>query len=293
MTEMEKMCSRADAVVMNTPNALYALGKTFPRLDKGKLYYVTNGWDPEDFCGVRGLSDKNSRALIIAHTGSFSTEFAAKVNPVNRKMLGRGRKNLLDWFRHSAVSSDLLARSPFYLFQAIRNMIDEKCIEPEDIKLIFAGIEKDGDRRLITEYGMENTVEYRGYLNHSESIRVLIEADVLFLPLHKPEGGAFPLIVPGKTYEYMAAQKPILALLPKGDAADFMEKSRLGYVCDPTDIDQIARALFTLVKLKRNKDLKSTPDMNFINAFDRRRLSGKLAGVFEDVLRRSGCQRCM
>jgi len=286
MAEMERMCELADAVVMNTPNALDALARRFPRLAKRKLCYITNGWDKEDFCGLDHVPAEAQGPLTIAHTGSFSTDFAARVNPVNRKMLGLGGKKLLDYLRYSPVSSDILARSPFYLLQTIRQMIDEQLIAAGDIQLVFAGVEREDDKRLIQAYALEKQVEYKGYLNHAQSIRVLLEADVLFLPLHKPENGEFPLIVPGKTYEYLAARRPILALLPKGDAAGFVEATKMGFVCDPTNTDQIRQRLLALLKRKRNNDLDMIPDTNFINGFERRKLTGQLAKIFDDVLAR-------
>ena len=81
----------------------------------------------------------------------------------------------------------------------------------------------------------------------------------------------------------MAVEKPILALVPPGDARDFVVHSRLGVVCEPTDIEQIAQTLLKLIEKHRAHRLDVNPDRQFIEKFERRKLTAKLAEVFDFV----------
>ena len=51
-------------------------------------------------------------------------------------------------------------------------------------------------------------------------------ADLLFLPMHDLPPGARAGLIPYKTYEYLAAGRPILAAVPDGDVRDMLARSR-------------------------------------------------------------------
>ena len=54
-------------------------------------------------------------------------------------------------------------------------------------------------------------------------------------------------ILSGKVFEYIAAGRPILALVPPdGAAAQLVRDTGMGEVVDPEDVDAIARALTTI-----------------------------------------------
>ena len=53
-----------------------------------------------------------------------------------------------------------------------------------------------------------------GYVSHSEALQMQHDAQVLLLlEIDRPETKA---IIPGKLFEYFAAERPIVALGPKG-----------------------------------------------------------------------------
>lgn len=68
------------------------------------------------------------------------------------------------------------------------------------------------------------------------------------------------------------------------DAADFVKKSGLGYICDPTNVGQIASTILTLLTKKKNNQLNVVPDIDYINRFERRVLTEELSEVFNYVL---------
>jgi len=278
--EMRNMCSSASAVIMNTPRSLEAVKRFLTELPSDKLFCVTNGWD-DDICFAQNLNQKNdSSKLTIVHAGYFLTEYAVRVDPNARKQLGEGFSRFRDRLCYNVGRPDLLARSPYYLYKAIRRLLDAGKISEQDISLIFVGATTDHDIGLTRRYGLEKIVQFTGYVNHIESVRYLLQADVLFLPMHKPENGRFPLIVPGKTYEYLAARKPILALLPPGDTRDFVQQSGLGFVCDPKNIEQIAQTLMNLLsKYHGASGLIVEPNEEFIRQFEYKVLTKKLANI--------------
>ena len=278
---MRNACRDADAVIMNTPQALEAVKEAFPEVPAEKLFAITNGWDSDDFNGFQKDTGRRDKKLTIVHTGRFYTDYSAKVNPQSRSALSGRRFKPQDLFRYSFGKSNMLARTPYYLFAALKKLMDESAIREEDIRLVFVGQTTPEDRKLVELFGLENTAEFKGYITHRESVAVLQSAGVLFLPLHEPEGGRPALIVPGKTYEYIAAGVPILGLLPPGDAREFITRSGLGFVCEPTNIDQIADTVLGLVRRHQTQGIAVTPDYTFIGLFERRNLTRKLAEVLD------------
>ena len=187
--------------------------------------------------------------------------------------------------RYSRSGINLLPRTPYYLFAACRKLIDEGKIHPEAIQFIFAGAATPEDLTLAQKYQIEPLVQFRGYLSHGQSVALLNESDVLFLPLHELNEPGDPLIVPGKTYEYLAARKPILACVPQGDARDILIQSGLSFVCGPSNITQIAETLLCLLEQHNSgKGISVSPNDVFIERYERFQLTSNLADVFESVM---------
>ncbi len=286
---MKQACQLANAVIMNTPDSLDAARKSFPNINSNKFTCITNGWDADDFKSFTypGVFRDTVNPMTIVHTGVFHTRSAMSQNNSAYKSIKDIWKKLKNTVKYSVGNSNLLARTPHYLFQAISSLLKQKKISKTDVRIIFAGAYTPEDVALAQAHGVDQMVEFRGYVDHEQSIQMLNKADVLFLPLHEPQD-SLPLIVPGKTYEYLAAQRPILAAVPKGDIRRFVEKAGLGYVCNPTDVAQIASILLGLIERYRSRmGLRVSPNHSFIGQFERKNLTEQLAVLFDKVI--SGC----
>jgi glycosyltransferase involved in cell wall biosynthesis len=283
---MKRACRRAHAVIMNTPDSLDAVRNCFPYINPDKFSCITNGWDVEDFKSFTypGVFRDTVNPLTIVHTGVFHTRSAYSQKFSANKSIKDNWTRLKNSVKYSVGDSNLLTRTPHYLFQALALLLKEKKISLSDVRLIFAGAFTPDDVALARTHGLDSIVDYRGYLDHAQSLQVLNQAHVLFLPLHEPEK-MLPLIVPGKTYEYLAARRPILALVPPGDAQRFVEQARLGYVCEPTSVEQIASTLLTIFKKFRcPAGLNINPNLEFIARFERKILTQNLAALFDKIL---------
>jgi glycosyltransferase involved in cell wall biosynthesis len=82
------------------------------------------------------------------------------------------------------------------------------------------------------EQGLEH-LYLEGFIQQDVYPRYLAAADMLLLPsLHDPN----PLVV----FEALAAGKPIVLSERAGNAADFIDVGRNGYVIDPLNIEDMA-----------------------------------------------------
>jgi glycosyltransferase involved in cell wall biosynthesis len=272
LKRMRAALASASVIIMNTPEASRALCEAFAGFAE-RVVTITNGYDPEDFQGPAPAGDP--KVFRIVHTGHLHARLGL-----------RHRKSR--WFRRllggERVPVDLLTRSHFFLLRALAHWKDEEPSIQGQVELVLAGALSTEDRMVVEASGVSDMVRLDGYLSHLESIRLMRSANLLFLPMQKLPHGVRSRIVPGKTYEYLAARRPILAAVPDGDAKDFVEASGLGDVCAPDDVAGM------LAVLKRRFTAfgsgASPPPANdaFLNQFGRWELSRRLAATFEGVL---------
>jgi glycosyltransferase involved in cell wall biosynthesis len=166
---------------------------------------------------------------------------------------------------------DILTRSVVYLLDAVDRVLAERPELRARIEVHLAGVAAGEDD--------DGVVRRRGYLPHADTIALMRSADLLFLPMHDLPAGTRARIVPGKTYEYLATGRPILAAVPDGDARDLLARSGGVTLCRPADTAAMARAISAHVD-----NGGGARDMQRLTRFERRALTAELAGLFDQVL---------
>src|SRR5439155_9020565 len=118
---------------------------------------------------------------------------------------------------------------------------------------------RPGDREFMEGLGLAGRVELIDHVPRRESLRLQRESDVLLLLI--PEaGGRGRGVLSGKVFEYLAAERPILAVVPPdGAAAELIQETHAGVVAPPEDVDAIRAALTGLVERHRAGTLNGTP----------------------------------
>ena len=87
------------------------------------------------------------------------------------------------------------------------------------------------------------------------------------------------------------ARRPILAAVPEGDARELLESSGTAYVTPPGDVEQMAAAIETEVRRRRENAPAPTPNAELLARFERRALTSELVELFESVLDGAGSRR--
>lgn len=267
MTRMRCALGTAAAIVMNTPEAARAVRRAFPELDDRPIVAITNGYDKADFDGPEPELDPV--VFRIAHTGSFHT--AAGVR--------RRTKAVRHALGGTIGGIDFLPRSHVYLVEAIRRVTLAEPTLRGSVRVLLAGVMTAEDRSAadIPE------VEELGYLAHDESVGVLRSSDLLFLPMHDVARGYRSRIVPGKTYEYLASQRPILAAVPDGDARELLAQTPTGLLCEPDDIDAMVRIILRQIRQKADGVAAPRPPAELLRRYERCTLTGQLAALLDEV----------
>ena len=116
-----------------------------------------------------------------------------------------------------------------------------------DVVARFAGGMRKADREWAEGLGLGERLELMPYVPHRRSLELQRDSEALLLLL--PEAGGRGASVPsGKIFEYLAAERPILAAVPvEGAAAALVREANAGVVVPPDDPEAIGTALRELV----------------------------------------------
>lgn len=161
----------------------------------------------------------------------------------------------------------------------IKSINIAKKVEPK-IKLVIVG---DGPHRktlevLTKELGLENNVEFKGYVNTDEKLKLIARSSALLFP-SLCEG--FGLVI----LEAFSQERPVLVSNIK-PMSDIVTHGNNGYVLDPHDEDIWAEHL---VKITENPSEASTMGKNgnklLAESYDQRSMYLKVIGMYNDVLK--------
>ena len=143
----------------------------------------------------------------------------------------------------------------------------------EQLLIRFVGKIPQAIEQRFRDTGLE--IELMGYVDHQKSIEYLLRSDLLLLVLPKVNNNKG--ILTGKFFEYLASQKPILAIGPvDGDLARIILDTNCGRIFDYSDMAGMIRYIqnifdqeITLVK----------PES--AGSYSRRELTRRISGLFD------------
>ena len=152
----------------------------------------------------------------------------------------------------------------------------------QDVVARFVGDFRVADRDWAESLGLGDRLELLPHVSRREALALQRDSDVLLL-LIPDAGGRGQGVLSGKVFEYLAAERPILAAVPpEGAAAELIRETGAGAVAAPDDVPALTRALTDLHAAWTAGSLDGTA----LSAEDRERL-GRGARVEElaEVLR--------
>jgi len=246
-----RILSRADLVTVASESMRLTILDRYPQLSPDNVVTITNGFDPSDFEGNTPVAHDSTR-FQITYTGSF---YAKKLTP-----------------------DDFL--------RCLRQLIDLGQVDPNRIQVNLIGNIGKYAKKTLAELGLSYVVHAPGYVNHRTSISYLLAADLLLLIL--PDGVGSQAILTAKLFEYLAAQKPILAIAPPGEAAELIARAGAGVVIPVGDRQRLSREIVNCYNQWERGKLRIASDTTTWQMYNRRTLTQKLALKLDDYLARQG-----
>jgi len=116
----------------------------------------------------------------------------------------------------------------------------------EDVTVRFVGDFRPADREFMESLGLADRVELIPYVPRKRSLELQRDSDVLLLLIPEAAGRGRG-VLSGKVFECLAAERPVLAIVPPdGAAAELVRDTGAGVVAAPDDVDAIRAALVEL-----------------------------------------------
>ena len=107
----------------------------------------------------------------------------------------------------------------------------------------FVGDFRPADREWAEELDLGGRLELVPYASHHRALELQRSSDALLLLIPEADGRGRG-VLSGKVFEYLAAERPILAVVPPdGAAAELLREVGNGVVAAPEDVDAIREAL--------------------------------------------------
>lgn len=240
-----EVLAHAALVIANTPGNRTSLLAQFPRLDADKLVVLPNGYDPE-------------RRRALREGGPA---------PARRS----GRRVVL-YTGHLYDGGESVLR-------ALVLLLAEDPSLPERVVFRFVGSLDPDIGALASELQPSGLVEMAGFLSADRVPDELRAADAL-LYVVPPAGVHW---IPSKLYDYMLAGRPVLGVLPRGDAWDWLERTGLATLVEDRGAQAVREALAAFLQALARGTLAVAPDEAFIARFDARTQSAELARLLRRV----------
>ncbi len=241
-----KVVATAARVTCTTPAIAAALAHAHADVPPDRFVVLENGFDPEDFVGL--VRVPRSR-LTFLHAGSFPAFTAGP------------------------------ARNPVVLLDAVAALMTRRPDLRLRVSLELAGPGEEHLRTLVQARRLDGVARVRGFLSHHEALQAMVDADVLVLV----GGAAERTSVAAKTFEYLAAGRPILALLPEGENARVCRDAGVPWVVPPDDRGAVEAALEGMIQ--EGREGMAAPAPLPAALYGRRALTGRLAALLDDLIR--------
>ena len=172
------------------------------------------------------------------------------------------------------------ARNPNLLWKVLSELIAENAVFGQLLHLKLVGKTDTSVKESITHFGLLPYVTLVDHVSHDEAIRLQSEAQVLLLLINRSPNAKG--IITGKLFEYLAAEKVILAIGPSdGDVASILNKTQAGTTIDFDDEKRLKATLLAYFERFQNHTLQ--PETADIRRFSRKSLSVALVQVLNEL----------
>jgi len=214
-------------------------------LHRGKtVYTITHGFFPEE---VNDPPAKLTAKFTITYTGSIYN-----------------------------------GHDPAKLFTALRSLLSDGILNPDDIEVRFYGQEAEWLDKEIEQYNLSSVVRQYGLVSKDTAVKKQRESQLLLRLKWESSGerGAYG----GKTLEYLGARRPILATGGSNDVvSELLEETGAGIsALSVEDIRTVLKKWYQ--EYQQHGSVTYQGDRLAINRYSCRELSRHLAGILDGMI---------
>ena len=206
----------------------------------------------------------NNSDLVVVTSARTKKEFQ-KITSVPIEVISNGydilekiEPNLDAQFSIAHIGSLLTNRNPELLWEILSELKDENKVFSKNLLIKLVGVVSEDVLKSLAVFGLTENYKILGYVSHQEAIQIQHDAQVLLLvEMDSPETKS---IIPGKLFEYVAANRPILAIGPEGsDVEGIIKETNTGVYFKYTDKKKLKQQLqlYYEAYLKANLNVNS------------------------------------
>lgn len=203
---------------------------------------------------------------IIPH-GFDPADFAEQVEP-------------LDGFTLTYTGIFYHFITPKHFFLAVADFLREHPSAP--IKLHFAGILRDENKKFGDKLGLSDYIVDHGYVEHHQSVNLAQRSTALWMMAGKSRNADTHSA--GKLFEYFGTRKPLLVSVQPGALQTAASQYGASWITLPTDVEAIKNAITDIYIGWRDGTLPK-PNEDIVQQYDRSKLTTDLARVLNSALR--------
>lgn len=171
-------------------------------------------------------------------------------------------------------------RNPTILWEILSELVEENKEFKNDFQLNLIGKIDESVKSSILKFRLNKNVNLIDYVPHNEVINYQKKSIVLLLIINNVPNSKG--IITGKIFEYLMANRPILAIAPTdGDLAEIIKNTDAGFVIDFDDKAKLKKNILELYKKFKQGNL-IVKNKN-ISQYHRRELTNNVAEVIKSL----------
>lgn len=246
-----KTISHCAQVVFTTPGTRDDYIGRFPSIPKSRFRLIENGYDEQSFAAAVTFADnkpkeKERKQLILIHSGVIYPS----------------------------------ERDPTVFFEALSDLLQQALITADTLKIILRATYHDHYLQpLIDRYGIGSIVSLAPPITYKDALSEMLSADGLLIL----QASNCNNQIPAKLYEYLRAQRPILALTdPVGDTAGKLREMDIESIACLDSKADISHALLRFLALIRENKAQIAP-LNKVYCNSRKSRTKELTTLLKEL----------
>lgn len=181
---------------------------------------------------------------ISVITNGYDIERSSKPNSLDKQ------------FSIAHIGSLLSERNPEILWRVLKELLVEIPEFSTDLQLNFIGFISENILESLEDVGLKPYVNSMGYVSHEEAVMYQRSSQVLLLIEIDSEDTK--AIIPGKLFEYMVSDRPIIAMGPEGsDVEAILKETQTGDYFNYQEYKALKSRLITHYQAYKNQALKA------------------------------------
>ncbi|KGO94582.1 glycosyltransferase family 4 protein [Flavobacterium subsaxonicum] len=181
-------------------------------------------------------------------------------------------------FSIAHIGSFLSERNPQILWESLAELVSDNADFKAHFQLKLIGAVSREVLDSINKFGLNPYVNNLGYVSHSEAVIQQRKSQVLLLI--EIDSEETKCIIPGKLFEYMVSERPIVAIGPQGaDYAEIIKQTNTGIALNYSEKEKLKQSLLGYFDQYQKGSLQSYAIG--LQQYSRKSLTGRLAEVLK------------